>query len=55
MNQMNQTQFSEYLGVKRENYNRWEHQLVQPDLLSAWKIAKKLGVTIEDLFEEREG
>jgi putative transcriptional regulator len=52
--QMEKKEFSEWLGVGQSQYSRWENQVVQPTLESAWKIAKKLQISIEQLFEEVE-
>lgn len=49
--EMNQTEFSAYLGVDGKLYNRWENQKVQPSLIMAIKISNKLECTVNDLFE----
>lgn len=51
---MDQKQFAEYLGVNRNQYNRWENQKSQPDIENAWKLKKKLGISLDELFEEQE-
>jgi len=54
MNQMEQKEFAEFLGVARQQYNRWERQVVQPNIETAWALAKKLNTKMDDLFEEQE-
>jgi DNA-binding XRE family transcriptional regulator len=52
---MNQTEFAEFIGVPRlTTYNRWERQEVQPSIEKAYLISKKLGIHMEELFEEVE-
>lgn len=51
---MNQTEFAQWLGLNKYQYNRYERQAAQPALELAWVIAEKLGVKIEDLFEREE-
>jgi putative transcriptional regulator len=50
-NRMNQGEFAEYLGILQQQYNRYEKNNVQPNLETALKIAKKLNVPVEDIFE----
>ncbi len=52
--QMNQTEFAEWLGINKYQYNRYERQAAQPTLEIAWRIAEKLGIKIDDLFERVE-
>ena len=54
MNQMEQWEFAEFLGVRRQQYNRWERQVVQPNIETAWALAKKLNIKMDDLFTEQE-
>jgi len=55
-----QREFAKLLGVSHTQVNRWEQQIVQPDLKTSWKIAVKISnlierkVYIEDLFESSE-
>lgn len=51
---MDQTEFAAFLQVPRQQYNQWERHKKQPNLETAWELAKKLQIKIEDLFEERE-
>lgn len=51
---MEQIEFAAYLGYRLSQYNRWERQKAQPNLETAWTIAKKLNIRIEELFEETE-
>jgi DNA-binding XRE family transcriptional regulator len=40
---MSQAQMAAFLGVNRQQYNRWERQHVQPDidtLVKLWEILK---------------
>lgn len=52
---MTQKEFAEFLGVNNNHFSRWENQRMQPNIETAWRIAKKLNIKIEDLFEEMEG
>lgn len=51
-----QKEFAVYLGVSKYSLNRWESQIVQPDVISLWKIYLKLKESypelhLEELFE----
>ena len=52
--EMNQKEFADFLGVRRNLYNVWERQNGQPNIESCFRISKKLGVPIEQLFEPPE-
>lgn len=45
--------FAEYLGINNQQYSRYESNKSQPTLETAYKIAKKLNIKIEDLIEEQ--
>ncbi len=45
-----QTDMARLLGMNRQQYNRYERQQVQPDLEMAFKIAKKLNKTVDEIF-----
>jgi putative transcriptional regulator len=49
--EMNQKEFAEFLGVTQYQLSRWEGQAYQPSLETAYKIAKRLNIKIEDLIE----
>lgn len=55
MNQMEQSEFAEFLGVTRQQYNTWERHRKEPNLETAWRIAKRLQINLEELFNEAEG
>lgn len=50
--EMNQTEFSTFLGVNKSLYNRWEKQHGQPNRESLLFLSKKLECKIEDLIDE---
>ena len=45
--------FAEHLGINNQQYSRYESNKSQPTLETAYKIAKKLNIRIEDLIEEQ--
>lgn len=45
--------FAEYLDINNQQYSRYESNRSQPTLETAYKIAKKLNIRIEDLIEEQ--
>lgn len=47
--EMNQKEFAAYLGIRYEQYNRYERQDRQPNLEIALRISEKLGVTVNDI------
>lgn len=49
--EMNQKEFAALLEISQTQISRWENQKDQPSLESAFKIAKKLDISIEELFE----
>jgi DNA-binding XRE family transcriptional regulator len=49
--EMNQTEFAEWLGVKLAQYNRWENQKQQPEINTSFRLAKKIGCKVDDLFD----
>lgn len=48
---MNQKQFAEFLEIHQSQVSRWELQKDNPSLETAFRISKKLNVSIEDLFD----
>lgn len=53
---ISQIEFAELLGVSRWSLNRWEKQVVQPDLQTLYKVWVKLkayfpGLNMQDLLE----
>lgn len=48
--EMNQSEFAKYLGLRQDQYNRYERQDRQPTLEQALKISKKLGISVNDIF-----
>ena len=48
--EMNQREFSAFLGVNHSLYNRWEKQHGQPSREWLFKLAAKLECKIEDLI-----
>lgn len=48
--EMTQTQFAEFLGVSKYQYNRYELQKQQPTLEIALEMSDKLGVSVNDIF-----
>ncbi|TES56206.1 helix-turn-helix domain-containing protein [Halalkalibacterium halodurans] len=48
--EMDQKQFAEKLGLRQEQYNRYERQARQPTLKIALEISAKLNMTVNDLF-----
>ncbi|WP_041274635.1 helix-turn-helix domain-containing protein [Desulforamulus reducens] len=52
--EMEQKEFAAFLGYDLSTYNRWERQAVQPNLITTWVISKKLGIHMDELFEEVE-
>ncbi|MBP2653370.1 MAG: hypothetical protein H6Q73_939 [Firmicutes bacterium] len=46
-----QTEFAEFLGVKLSQYNRYEMQKQQPEIETAFRISRKLGCKVDDLFD----
>lgn len=46
-NRMNQTEFSDFLGVSRHVYNRWERQTAQPSVEWVLRISARLEVPVE--------
>lgn len=47
---MDQTEFSAFLGVNKNLYNRWENNKTQPSLEWAIKISKITGKTIDSFI-----
>lgn len=47
---MNQKEFARFLGIVPNQYNRYERQHSQPTLELALRFAKKLNVSVEDIF-----
>lgn len=46
--------FAEYLGINSQQYSRYESNKSQPTLETAYKIAKKLNIKIEEIIKEDE-
>lgn len=46
------TAAAEFLGVHRSVFDRWMGQKILPSLPVAVRIARRLGVKVEDLVEE---
>lgn len=42
--------FADYLDINSQQYSRYESNKSQPSLELAYKAAKKLGITIEDII-----
>jgi DNA-binding XRE family transcriptional regulator len=51
---MEKGEFADFLEVGQSLYSRWENQHQQPNIESCFKIAKKLNIPIEALFEPPE-
>ncbi|GLY21655.1 hypothetical protein Misp04_13870 [Micromonospora sp. NBRC 101691] len=47
------TASADFLGVHRSVFDRWMGQKILPSLPVALRIARRLGVKVEDLVEER--
>lgn len=47
-------ELAEKSGVSRVNINRYELGTVEPKVLNAYKIARALGCTVEELIEDEE-
>jgi DNA-binding XRE family transcriptional regulator len=45
-----QADMARFLDVNVTQYNRFENQQVQPSLETAYRIAKKLGYIMEEIF-----
>jgi len=45
-----QTEMAKLLNMNQQQYNRYENQQVQPDMETAFKIAKKLNRSVDDIF-----
>ncbi len=48
--EMNQGEFADYLGIRQNQYNRYERQKGKPTLDIALKIAQKLNMHVDDIF-----
>lgn len=48
--EMNQTEFAAFLGLNRNQYNRYERQHEQPGLETALMMSEKLGVPVNAIF-----
>lgn len=46
--------FAEFLGINNQQYSRYEVNKSQPTLETAYKIAKKLNIPIEELILDEE-
>jgi len=45
-----QKDFASYLGLTQSHYNRYERNLIQPNLSQVYKILKILNINFYDLF-----
>lgn len=45
-----QQEMADLLGVKQQQYSRYENNVVQPSLIVALEIAKKLNRPVESIF-----
>lgn len=45
-----QQEMADFLGVKQQQYSRYENNVVQPSLTVALEIAKKLNRPVESIF-----
>lgn len=52
--EMNQREFAQLLEIDPAQLSRWERQQQQPVVESAFKICKKLNITMEQLFDYEE-
>lgn len=52
---MTQQELADLVGVSRQTIMQLERNRYNPSMLLAYNIAKVFDVTIEDLFEFREG
>lgn len=48
---MNQTEFAKLLGFHHNQYNRYEHNQIQPNLETACRICYVLQIPLEKLIE----
>lgn len=46
-----QKEFSEFIGMQQQDYNRIENNMKQVSLETALKIASKLKMHVEDIFK----
>lgn len=45
-----QIEMAELLGLKQQQYNRYENETVQPTLDIGLRIAKKLNMHVDEIF-----
>lgn len=45
-----QQEMADFLGIKQQQYSRYENNVVQPSLIVALEIAKKLNRPVESIF-----
>lgn len=45
-----QKDFAEYLGIGQSHYNRYERNVIQPNLNQIYIILKRLNIEFYDLF-----
>lgn len=45
-----QQEMADFLGIKQQQYSRYENNVVQPSLAVALEIAKKLNKPVERIF-----
>lgn len=47
---MNQKSFAQFLGIAAQQYNRYERQENQPNLITALRISEKIGRPVNDFM-----
>lgn len=52
--EVSQKEFAEMVGVAQPQYSRYERQERQPHIEIAIQIANKLGLKLDDLFEQNQ-
>lgn len=46
-----QQEMADFLGIKQQQYSRYENNVVQPSLIVALGIARKLNRPVESIFK----
>ena len=49
---LTQQEVANHLRIDRSTYTKYETRSVQPTFASLWKLAKLLGVTVDDLLRD---
>ncbi|SJZ72053.1 DNA-binding transcriptional regulator, XRE-family HTH domain [Pilibacter termitis] len=52
---VSQTELARQLAVSRQTISRWETNKNLPDIENIHMLAKELGVSVDELFQEQEG